>query len=252
MARVPHSIFPAPTIRVNDYATDDSPRRWRGAALEVPVINAPPAPRDPAGEAVKRRREAKEGAGEQTAATPVRDPAPQEVQQGDALPDEDPGSHSRPTTAVPDQRCIGSGDTTSCTPEQGASVRCSPSPAGNAAQLAAAIALRDAMDEADDDSTKAQSRAVEDEIRFFCDTLKLFHLCPRALCRTTRRCRGQPRRCYDAHFEAGVVPVAAYQWVDALFAAGRSGESRAKLQATWPVEHAAFESWIAGLEARRA
>jgi hypothetical protein len=49
----------------------------------------------------------------------------------------------------------------------------------------------------------------------------------------------------------GNVVAAAYQWVEALLDWGRSGETLEKVQTAWAVEHAAFESWIAGLEARR-
>lgn len=117
--------------------------------------------------------------------------------------------------------------------------------ASPATNLAAAMALRDAMTAPPQRDSAAQSR---EEDRFICDMLSLARLCPRVACRKAHRCRGHPLCCLDTTGEA--VPAEAREWVERLLEAGENGESLDELEAAFPEEQLAYRCWVAALNAR--
>lgn len=94
------------------------------------------------------------------------------------------------------------------------------------------------------DFTAGGLPAVRGAARFACDALRLFRVCPRLRCRKAQSCRGNPVACHTR----AEVPEPARQWVARMWLAGQVPMLTA-LGAADAGQRAAYEAWIAGIEA---
>jgi hypothetical protein len=88
-------------------------------------------------------------------------------------------------------------------------------------------------------------RDMREDMRFACDSLRLFRICGSARCRKAQACRGNPSGCYAR----AAVPEPVMEWVGALLAAEHMPWLPLVARGDRP-ERLAYEGWIAGLEAR--
>ena len=127
-----------------------------------------------------------------------------------------------------------------------------------AARTAARVGPQD--DASDADATLAPLRAglraaratlsdparVSEHHRFVCNALHLHRACTRAGCRRANACRGNARACFEsAEVPEPVIDCAALMLLTAQVPA------LAPLARTPGESRAAYEGWIAGIEARR-
>jgi hypothetical protein len=127
-----------------------------------------------------------------------------------------------------------------------------------AARTAARVGSQD--DGPDADATLAPLRAalrdaraalsdparVSEHHRFVCNALRLYRTCARARCRRASACRGNACACFEtANVPEPVLDCAALMLLTAQVPA------LAPLARTPGESRAAYEGWIAGMEARR-
>jgi len=89
--------------------------------------------------------------------------------------------------------------------------------------------------------------AVREASRFACDALRLFRACHRERCRKARACRGDPVACC----ERAPVPEPAREWVTGLLLAEQLPWLPLLAEGN-AANRAAYECWIAGIEAGRS
>lgn len=83
------------------------------------------------------------------------------------------------------------------------------------------------------------------ELRLLCDALRLHRVCGRDTCRKAAACRGSPDVCYAR----AKVPTPVHEWVAAQVVARRVPWAAA-FEARHAEQRAAYEAWVAGIEAR--
>lgn len=96
-----------------------------------------------------------------------------------------------------------------------------------------------------------ETRHDRADLRLACNALRLFHFCPRTACRKARSCCGDPQDCIDTRTVG--VPAQVMIWITLRYLPNPEwpAASRRELEKQWPREYAAYEHWIAGLEAGR-
>jgi len=106
------------------------------------------------------------------------------------------------------------------------------------------VRIRDAVAAAGAALTAGGRASARARHRFVCDALHLYRLCPRASCRKSESCRGNPFACYESVRppEQALDHVATLMLAHSVPEIGLLSRDRTN-------ERLAYEGWVAGVEA---